>query len=243
MLTNIRVVLVEPSHPGNIGGVARAMKTMGLDVLHLVNPKRFPDAHATAMASGAEDLLDRAQIWTKLPDALRGCALVFGCTARTRSLAWPAVTPREAAPLARAAAGQQGVAFVFGREQSGLSNDELELCHQAVHIPANPDYSSLNLAAAVQVIAYELFASVAMEPALSTEHEEVHWVDARDMEGFYQHFAEALAHSGFFDVGNPKIVMRRLRRLFGRTRLDENEHNILRGFFKAVLAMTRKVER
>lgn len=238
MLTNIRIVLVETSHPGNIGAAARAMKTMGLNALHLVNPKTFPDAQATAMASGADDILAHTQVWNNLPDALQGCARVFGCTARNRSLAWPAVTPREAAEVAGQVAGAHGVAFVFGREQSGLANDELALCNHAVHIPANADYSSLNLAAAVQVIAYELFVHHA-EPGKRAKSTDVRWVDAADLEGFYQHFAEALTHVGFFDVGNPRIVMRRLRRLFSRTRLDENEHNILRGFFRAVLAMKK----
>lgn len=236
MLTNIRIVLVETSHPGNIGAAARAMKTMALGELHLVNPKYFPDAQATAMAAGADDILAEAQVWNSLPHALQGSALVFGCTARSRSMAWSAVTPREAVSVVRQVAGQQGVAFVFGREQSGLTNDELALCHHAVHIPANPDYSSLNLAAAVQVIAYELF-TLSLKQVEGIEDAEMHWIDASSMEGFHQHFAAALAHVGFFDVGNPKIVMRRLRRLFSRTRLDENEYNILRGFFRAVLAM------
>lgn len=237
MLTNIRIVLVETSHPGNIGAAARAMKTMALDALHLVSPKSFPDAQATAMASGADDVLTRATVWSSLPDALQGCSLVFGCTARSRSLAWPAVTPRQAADVVRQCADQQGVAFVFGREQSGLTNDELAVCHHAVHIPANPNYSSLNLAAAVQVMAYELF--VQQHERTIGDEATVRWIDAADLEGFYQHFAESLQHVGFFDVGNPKIVMRRLRRLFSRTRMDENEHNILRGFFRAVLAMNR----
>lgn len=241
MLTNIRIVLVETSHPGNIGAAARAMKTMALDGLHLVNPKCFPDDQAIAMASGADDVLANAQVWSTLPQALHGCALVFGCTARTRSLAWPTVAPREAAAVASQMAAQQGVAFVFGREQSGLTNDELALCHRAVHIPANPDYSSLNLAAAVQVIAYEMFLSAGAQRDYAADAE-VRWVDAPSMEGFYQHFAEALTHVGFFEVGNPRIVLRRLRRLFGRTRLDENEHNILRGFFRAILTLRKATD-
>lgn len=241
MLTNIRIVLVETSHPGNVGAAARAMKTMALGSLHLVNPKYFPDDQAVAMASGADDVLANAKVWSTLPEALHDCALVFGCTARSRSLAWPTASPREAARFATQVPAQQGVAFVFGREQSGLTNDELALCHQAVQIPANPEYSSLNLAAAVQVIAYELFLLAGAHEEETVGDFETRWVDAPSMEGFYRHFAEALAHVGFFDVGNPKIVMRRLRRLFSRTRLDENEHNILRGFFRAVLAL-RKAE-
>jgi TrmH family RNA methyltransferase len=237
MLTNVRVILVETSHPGNIGAVARAMKTMCLTDLRLVSPKCFPHEQATAMSSGAEDLLLAARCHNTLEQALVDCTLVMGATARSRSLAWSTVAPHDAAIKAVTEAARSPVALVFGRESSGLTNDELAICHAAVHIPTNPAFSSLNVAAAVQVLAYEVYvAHSLLDPAVDAADPsgEV-WVSAQAMEGFYEHMSRALAHVGFFDVGNPTIVMRRLRRLFARSRLDENEYNILRGFFRAVL--------
>ncbi len=233
MLSNIRIVLVNTSHPGNIGAVARAMKNMCLGELALVNPIRFPDAEATARASGADDVLANATVCDSLGEAITGCHLVFGVSARARSLTWPQLTPRECASVALREGARAPVALVFGRENSGLTNVELERCNYLVSIPSNPAYSSLNVAAAVQVLAYELLlASGAYLPVASSES--IRRVTADEMEGFYRHLEQTLLRIGFLASGNPRLVMRRLRRLFNRAHLDENELNILRGVFKAV---------
>lgn len=232
-LANIRIVLCQTSHPGNIGAAARAMKTMGLAELVLVKPKKFPHADAEAMASGATDVLARARVCDTLAQALDGCALALGLSARRRELTHEMRTAREAAAHAVEIAAHQPVALVFGTEMSGLSNDELLQCQQLVMIPANPEYSSLNLAAAVQVLAYEL-RQAALQPSLAqgpafplASHDEV--------EGFLQHLQQTLLHIGFLDPARPKRLMPRLRRLFARARLEKEEVNILRGILKATL--------
>lgn len=232
MLEQIRIVLVETTHPGNIGGAARAMKNMGLARLLLVNPQYFPHAEATARASGADDLLAAAELHPTLDAALAGCSLVFGTTARGRSIPWPAVDPREAAQRALAAAPQGPVAIVFGREHSGLSNEELDRCNYLLHIPTNPDYSSLNLAAAVQVIAYELRMATQQGPVMPADSTPLASFQEREL--FYGHLEEVLMELQFLDPNNPKHLMRRLRRLFNRVELDQNEINILRGILTAV---------
>lgn len=234
MLTNICIVLVETSHPGNIGATARAMKTMGLTDLRLVNPKYFPSVEATTRAAGADELLAQARVMSSLSEAVADCELVLGTTARQRAMAWPQLLPRAAAERVLGEASSQRAAFVFGRESAGLTNEELQLCHYALTIPANPEYSSLNLAAAVQIVCYELYSATA---SMETERSEKgrQFVAAAQMDGFFEHCAAAMRETGFFDAGNPDVVMRRLRRLFNRTRLDENEYNILRGFFRQIL--------
>ncbi|MEJ2344724.1 MAG: tRNA (cytosine(32)/uridine(32)-2'-O)-methyltransferase TrmJ [Gammaproteobacteria bacterium] len=236
MLTNVRIVLVETSHPGNIGGAARAMKTMGLRGLWLVRPAQFPHAEATARASGADDVLAQARTCASLDEALVGCRLVAGASARQRRLAWPEAEPRDAAPrlLAEAAAGP--VALVFGRESSGLTNDELAHCHLLVHIPVNPDYGSLNLAAAVQVLSYELaLAARGGNPgAASADAEQPAPAGADQMARFYEHLERVLIELEFLDPDHPKHLMRRLKRLFNRARPDEVEMNVLRGILTAV---------
>lgn len=225
------MILVETSHPGNIGSAARAMKTMGMDDLTLVSPKYFPADNAIAMAAGAEDLLDTATVTNNLTDAIQGCVRVYGMTARPRTLANPALSLREAAEEA-ALRLQQGerIAWVFGRERSGLTNEELDRCHRLVNINANPNYSSLNLAAAVQLAAYE--TRVALEAAMSSEGDapELRALPpADDLERFYAHLEEVLVQIDFLDPKNPRHLLRRLRNLFGRAELDANELNILRG--------------
>lgn len=232
MLDQIRIVLVETTHPGNIGGAARAMKNMGLARLSLVNPLYFPHAEATARASGADDLLAAAEVHPTLDAALAGCTLVFGTTARARSIPWPAVDPREAAQRALAAAPQGPVAFVFGREHSGLSNEELDRCNYLLHIPTNPEYASLNLAAAVQVVAYELRMATQQGPVMAADATPLG--SAHERELFYGHLEDVLTELRFLDPNNPKHLMRRLRRLFNRAELDRNEINILRGILTAV---------
>lgn len=229
----IRIVLVGTSHPGNIGAVARAMKTMRLSALRLVTPKVFPHADATAMASGADDLLARAEVFDRLSDAIADCGLVLGASARLRSLRWPQMEPPEAAQRALEESAQHPVAFVFGRERTGLTNDELALCHGLVHIPANPEYSSLNLAMSVQVMSYELLmTSRAALPLRENATREV--ATAEEMDYFYSHLEQVMIDSGFLDPAAPKHLMKRLRRLYGRARPDRQELNILRGILSAV---------
>lgn len=230
-LSNVRVVLVHPSHPGNIGAVARAMKTMCLESLYLINPKMYPSAEATARASGADDVLARARVCDSLGAALEGCSLVFGASARTRTITWPELNPRECARLVHAESARSPVALLIGREHSGLTNAELERCHYLVHIPANPKYSSLNMAAAVQVLAYEVFlAAQEPRPARATGRE---LATAEEMELLYAHLQQVLIDIEFLDPTNPRQLMRRLRRLFNSTQLDKTELNILRGILTA----------
>ncbi len=233
MLARIRVVLINTTHPGNIGATARAMKVMGLTNLHLVTPKKFPDADATALASGADDLLQHAQVHDSLESALENCGLVLGTSARLRSLAMPQFDARSAAQQAMVEARQHEVALLFGRERYGLTNEEMQRCNWLVHINANPEYSSLNLAQAVQVLSYELRMAAlgGSAPAASVpEHEPV---DGLQMERFYQHLEQTLLDTGFLNPAQPKKLMMRLRRLFNRARPDQNEVNILRGILTA----------
>lgn len=242
MSPNIRIVLVGTSHPGNIGATARAMKTMGLEQLYLVAPEVFPHADASARASGADDLLARARRCESLDQALAGCRLVVGASARRRSLSWPEVDPRQCAARVVAEARGGPVAVIFGRERTGLTNEELERCHLLVHIPANPDYSSLNLAAAVQIIAYEIHRAglaAAPEPGIPTDEEQTP-ADAAEMAGFYQHLEKVLVELEFLNPDQPKHLMRRLKRLFNRARPDQREVNILRGILTATERSRRR---
>ena len=234
MLSDIRVVLVQPSHPGNIGASARAMKNMGLSRLYLVRPKVFPSAEATAMASGADDVLAAATVCDTLEQALHGCGFVVGASARTRRLPWPALDPRECAQRVVEERERTQVALVFGREKSGLTNDELERCHYLVTIPGNPEYRSLNLAAAVQIIAYEVFTAAREPGPDDAAHAAEPPATADDMEQFYAHLQRVLIETGFLDPDNPRHLIRRLRRLFNRARPDKNEVNILRGILTSV---------
>ena len=232
MRADIHVVLSHTSHPGNIGAVARAMKTMALSSLSLVRPKFFPHADATARASGADDILARAKVYDDIDAALAGCHLVLGASARSRSIPCPVIGPRECARLACRESGSGRVAILFGCEQSGLSNSEIDRCHRLVQIPANPDYSSLNLAAAVQIICYEIFLADSGDvddDGADTRQA----VPADEMERFYAHLEQTLTQLGFLDPANPRQLMRRLRRLYNRARPDENEVNILRGMLTA----------
>ena len=229
---SFRIVLCQTSHPGNIGAAARAMKTMGLSQLVLVKPKKFPHPEAEAMASGANDILAQARLCETLQEALSGCALVVGVSARKRELSHESVSAREAARRMTALEKGAHAALVFGAETSGLSNAELIQCQLLASIPANPEYSSLNLAAAVQVLAYELRVASLAPPIDSAvafplaTHDEI--------EGFFAHLENTLVASGFLDPAKPRRLMPRLRRLFVRARLEKEEVNILRGILKAV---------
>ncbi|EIK97689.1 RNA methyltransferase [Pseudomonas sp. M47T1] len=248
MLQNIRVVLVNTSHPGNIGGAARAMKNMGLSRLVLVDPLDFPSHEASARASGADDVLANAQVVATLEEALVGTTMVLGTSARDRRIPWPLLDPRECGAKSTEEAAQGGeIALVFGREHAGLTNEELQRCHFHVHIPSNPDFSSLNLGAAVQVLAYEVrMAWLAAEgQASKTEKVEVASVKSAElstsdeMERFYEHLEHTLVDIGFLDPQSPRHLMARLRRLYGRSSVNRAEMNILRG----ILTETQKSAR
>lgn len=232
-LNNIRFVLVETTHAGNLGAVARAMKNMGLRHLRLVNPKQPPDAEAIARASGADDLLAEAQLHDNLVAALAGCRRVIGSSARQRSVAWPSVEPAAAAQLLLDAAQDGEVALVFGRESSGLTNDELARCHYLAHIPTDPGFSSLNLAAAAQVFAYEIrraWLQGHIKPPAPPFRD---LATAEALEGFFAHLSQTLVDIGFADPDQSRRLSRRLRRLFQRAEPDWTELNILRGILSA----------
>ena len=240
---NIRVVLVNTSHPGNIGGVARAMKNMCLSELVLVDPvAEFPSGKARARASGATDILESTQVVKTVSEAIADCHLVFGASARLRAIPWPLVDARTCAESIAEEMDQGKVALVFGRENSGLTNDELELCNKLVHIPANPEYSSLNIAAAVQVLAYEIHTACLKREGKDKLKvpNDYPMATAAEMEGLYQHFEQALHTLGFYNPDNPRQLMRRLRRLFNRAHLDKMELNILRGILAAAETPKKK---
>lgn len=263
-LSNIRIVLIQTSHPGNIGAAARAMKTMGLTDLCLVKPSRFPDAQAEAMASGADDVLQQADVVDSLAEAVADCQLIIGTSARSqRTLRWVISEPRECGVLATQHSSKGKVALVFGRERTGLTNEELALCHQLVHIPSNPDYSSLNVAAAVQIISYE--CRVAYLDSLKQGHQSIstqlhpvenesavaasiqakdprpidedtldeELVSAKDMEGYYAQLEKLMIETDFLNPDNPRYLMRRMRRLYGRIQVTRSELNLLRGSLSA----------
>ncbi|WP_339903985.1 tRNA (cytosine(32)/uridine(32)-2'-O)-methyltransferase TrmJ [Pseudomonas guineae] len=248
MLENIRVVLVNTSHPGNIGGAARAMKNMGLSQLVLVDPQDFPSADAVARASGASDVLDAAQVVGTLEEALVGCSLVLGTSARDRRIPWPLLDPRECG-VAACEQAQQGahVALVFGREYAGLTNEELQRCHFHVHIPSDPAFSSLNLAAAVQVLAYEVrmaWLAAENQPTKTLKLEATaiqssQPVTADELESFYAHLEQALVEIKFLDPAKPRHLMSRLRRLYGRSEVSKLEMNILRGILTETIKAAR----
>lgn len=237
----IRIVLVGTQHPGNIGAAARAMKTMGLQRLVLVAPERFPHADAVAMAAGADDVLAGAARADTLAEAVADCRLVLGCTARSRRVALDELSPRAAAAGLLEAAASAHVALVFGRERTGLDNDELQLCHAAVHIPANPDYSSLNLAAAVQVLCYELRLAVLAHAdageAASRRREPP--ASHAELEGFFAQLAETLEAIDFHKGRAPESALRKLRRIFLRSDLDAREVRLLRGVLADAQRMAR----
>ncbi len=230
---SIRIVLVGTTHPGNIGAVARAMKNMGLHDLALVNPRHFPHDEATARASGATDVLDNAVVVDKLADALTDCIFVAGASARARTISWPTVNPRDCAERMISESSSGKVAAVFGPEKTGLHNDDLDLCDALLSIPADPAFSSLNLAMAVQVLTYELRVASRIDdpPEFATEAPPA---TAGEMQHFYDHLERVLERVGFLDPKNPRHLMRRMRRLFVRIRPDKNEVNILRGFLTAI---------
>ena len=232
MLENIRIVLVNTSHTGNIGSTARAMKTMGLSNLYLVDPVSAPDGHASALAAGAGDVLANAKTVSTLQEAVADCGLVVGTSARSRTHSWPMLEPRSCGRKLIAEVPNYPVALVFGRENNGLTNEELQQCHFHVCIPANPEYSSLNLAAAVQTLCYEVrMAWLEKESFPPTEND---YPLNDDLERFYTHLESTLSGTGFIVKNHPGMVMTKLRRLFNRARPESAELNILRGILSSI---------
>lgn len=238
---DIRIVLVEPSHPGNIGGAARAMKTMGLADLAIVNPARFPDPQAIWRAAGAIDVVDAARVFGRVEEAIADCGWVVGTSARSRRVPWPVATLEQfAVRLAREDLGGKPAAVLFGREDRGLSNEELEYCNLHVMIPANGEYPSLNLAMAVQVVCYEILRALTRVANTDARTEDPPPEDlpadwdrspavAADLVALYRHLSHVLAEIEFQDPSNPRLTMTRLRRMFARIRPDQTEVAILRG--------------
>ena len=233
LLNSVRVVLVGTTHPGNIGATARAMKNMGMVNLALVKPKDFPSNEAIYRSKAAKDVLESAQIYENLEDAVSDCELVIGTSARGRTVPWPVLSPKEAADRVAVHSENNKVAIVFGREDRGLTNQELGLCNLHVHIPADPEYSSLNLSQAVQILVYEIRVSILKDQ----EYEEYWDVDLatnEQTERLIDHMDELMQEVEFYDVQNPRKLLLRVRRFFKRSRIDVMEANIFRGLFAAI---------
>lgn len=235
MLDQLRIVLVHPSHPGNIGASARAMKTMGLKTLFLVKPKSFPDTKAMVMASGADDILSQAVVVNTFEEAINNCHFVIGTTARDRTLKWPTVTPKEAASAVMDMSSNQKIAILFGCEQWGLTNEQLSSCHLRISIPTRKDFSSLNLAAAVQIISYELYVAYLSKEQSSTIDKSLEpLAETRQVQSFYQRLEYLLKAIDFSNIHRSKLLIRRIKRLFNRVQLEAIEVNILQGILTAL---------
>ena len=241
IIDNLRVVMVETSHPGNIGAAARAMKTMGQKRLYLVNPAIFPSAEVTARAAGADDLLANAVVCNTLEEAVRDCVLVVGTTARIRRVPWMVEGPRAGAARIVATSRSGQVAVVFGREDNGLNNDELGLCNTVVQVPTNPAFSSLNVAAAVQIVCYEIMQAAGN--GAITQKSDAALASTGQMRKLYEHLEARMTEVGFLNPRKPRLLMRRIKRLFNRAQLDQNEINILLGFLAAVQKFVKKGRR
>ncbi len=238
MLSKVIIVLVEPTHPGNIGATARAMKNMGLTRLHLVSPLRFPSADATSRASGADDLLESAVLFSSLDEAIADCHLVIGASARVREIPWPEINPKSCADLVAQESASGEIAILFGREHSGLTNEELDRCQYLLTIPCNPTFSSLNIAAAVQIVTYELFVKAStVTPLQKTPASTSEFATSAELELFYEHLYQTLNAIGFIHPDKSRSIMRRIRRLYTRTRLEKKEIDILRGILSATQAL------
>ena len=239
-LKNIRFVLCETAHPGNIGAAARALKTMGLSQLVLVAPERYPHPQAEWLAVGAADVLRGARVCASLDEALAGSAFTVACTARPREVAVPMVAAREAAARIVEIARTQSVTLVFGNEKYGLTAAEVGKCQLLATIPADPNFSSLNVAAAVQVLAYELRLAAWGATVRSSSEKLPEHATHEEIERFYEQLERSLLQAGFLNPRNPKKLMARLRRLFGRTQLEQEEVNILRGVIKTLAQPKRR---
>ncbi|EJL6332482.1 tRNA (cytosine(32)/uridine(32)-2'-O)-methyltransferase TrmJ [Vibrio cholerae] len=235
MLERVKVVLVGTTHSGNIGSAARAMKVMGLSQMVLVDPQCQVDAQAIALAAGASEIALNAQIYPTLEAAVADCGLVVGTSARSRTLEWPMLEPRECGEKLISEANQHSVAMVFGRERTGLTNDELQLCHYHVCVPANPEYSSLNLAMAVQLLSYEVrMAYLALQQSSQSSTLQEEYPRHQELERFYAHLEQVIMQTEFISAQQPGQVMNKLRRMFTRARPEAQEINILRGILTSV---------
>ena len=234
-LNNIRIVMIATSHPGNIGSAARAMLTMGITDLYLVSPKSFPDQQASTMASGADQVLENATVVGSLAEAIADCHLVIGTSARSqRTVQWSHLDSTECGERVAMHCRQGKVALVFGRESSGMTNEELESCHHLTSIPVNPEFKSLNIAAAVQVLCYACsIAFKSTEAALVSFDKETALASTEELAGFYQHLEETLIATRYLNPKEPRLLMRKLRGLFGRVQLQKVEVGMLRGFFSS----------
>ncbi|MCH9643916.1 MAG: RNA methyltransferase [Gammaproteobacteria bacterium] len=234
MFEQIKIVLLEPSHPGNIGAAARAMKNMGLSQLCLVNPVKFPDVEATVRASGADDLLANAKVVESVQEAIADCDCIMGTSARSRAIPWPLLNPSEAAELLDGSKFKQ-TAVLFGRENSGLTNQELSLCQYHIHIPTVESFSSLNLASAILLVCYEIRMKLLQKISFSRPLErDSELATAKQLNGYYEHLSKIMKKLGMLNPRQPKRLMQRLQRLYNRSHLEVNELNILRGFLSAV---------
>ena len=242
IINDIKIVLVETTHPGNIGAAARAMKTMGISRLGLVRPNGFPGAEATARAAGADDILEVADLYDSLEESVKDCSMVFATSTRARNLPWPVMDPE-----ASATAIMQGImrggaaAIVFGRESSGLSNEDLELCNAVIRIPSNELFPCLNIAAAIQIICYELRKAVLKEDTVITPGcNRTPPATSDQMINLYEHLQQCLIDLEFYNPERPKLLMRRMKLLFNRMQLDQNEYNIIRGILAAAQKAAKK---
>ena len=233
LLNSVKVVLVGTTHPGNIGATARAMKNMGIVNLALVKPKDFPSNEAIYRSKAAKDVLESAQIYENLEDAVSDCELVIGTSARGRTVPWPVLDPKDAADRVAVHSENNKVAIVFGREDRGLTNQELGLCNLHVHIPADPEYSSLNLSQAVQILVYEIRVSILKDQECE-EYWDVDLATNEQTERLIDHMDELMKEVEFYDVQNPRKLLLRVRRFFKRSRIDVMEANIFRGLFAAI---------
>ena len=234
LLNSVKVVLVGTTHPGNIGATARAMKNMGILDLALVEPKEFPSEVATFRSKAAKDILEKASVHTSLEEAISECELVVGTSARGRTVPWPVLNPREAAEEMHKSSLNGKVAIVFGREDRGLTNEELGLCNFHVHIPSDPEYSSLNLSQAVQILAYEIRLSYLQDRHVNKEYWDVELANNEQTERLINHMDELMQEVDFYDVENPRKLLVRVRRFFKRSKIDVMEANIFRGLFATI---------
>ena len=232
----IKVVLVGTTHPGNIGAAARAIKTMGLSKLDLVCPKEFPSNEATYRSKAAKDILEKASIHETLFESVKGCEMVIGTSARNRKVPWPVLNPKNASKeINKAVKNNSKVAIVFGREDRGLTNEELGLCNLHIHIPTNEDYSSLNLAQAVQIVTYEIRMNFLESESLKNDQEwDVELASAEQTERLIEHMDELMKEVEFYDTENPRKLLIRVRRFFKRSGIDVMETNIFRGLFSTI---------
>ena len=234
LLNSVKVVLVGTTHPGNIGATARAMKNMGILDLALVEPKEFPSDVATFRSKAAKDILEKASVHISLEEAISECELVVGTSARGRTVPWPVLNPREAAEEMHKSSRNGKVAIVFGREDRGLTNEELGLCNFHVHIPSDPEYSSLNLSQAVQILAYEIRLAYLQDQHINKDYWDVELANNEQTERLINHMDELMQEVDFYDVENPRKLLVRVRRFFKRSKIDVMEANIFRGLFATI---------